>query len=83
MKRVTWIVASVAWMLFVEGIRAQDPVLADSNSGHHAYRRQRLIQPNSVVGGTETHCQGIVRLRHFVEARHVRSLIQIVELISV
>jgi quercetin dioxygenase-like cupin family protein len=30
MKRVTWIVASVAWMLFVEGIRAQDPVLADS-----------------------------------------------------
>lgn len=30
MRRVTWIVAGVAWMMFMEGIRAQDPVLADS-----------------------------------------------------
>ena len=30
MKRFTWIIAGLAWMMFMEGIRAQDPVLADS-----------------------------------------------------
>lgn len=30
MRRVIWIVAGVAGMMFMEGIRAQDPVLADS-----------------------------------------------------